>query len=515
MQEYFLEMKEITKIFPGVRALDHVDVSVKRGEIHALVGENGAGKSTLIKILCGVYTYGTYAGSIILDGEEQRFASIRDVEQAGIACIHQELNLCNDLSIAENIFLNNKPSRFGIVNFDEMNQRTANLLRQVGLSTDSEDSIKPQELVRNLGIGQKQLVEIAKALSINAKLLILDEPTSALTEFEANQLLALVCNLRDNGVTCIYISHKLDEVMSIADSATVLRDGTVVARLAREEMSKARLISSMVGRTLDKQFPREEHTQGEVIMEVKNYSIANPDIPGATLIKNVSFRLHKGEILGISGLMGAGRTELMTSIYGAYRAMSSGEVYIAGKRVHIHSPSDALREGLFLVSEDRKRFGLNLIMTVKENITLSALKAISSSLGIINRNAEIQEVTKYVDMLRIKTPSSEVQAQNLSGGNQQKVVIAKALMSKAKIIVLDEPTRGIDVGTKYEIYKIMNELVDKGVAIIMISSELEEIMGISDRILVMSAGRFTAEFRYDEATQHKIMAASTGGVKQS
>ena len=512
MQEYILEMKNITKVFPGVKALDKVNLSVKKGEIHALVGENGAGKSTLIKILSGVYPYGTYSGSIVFEGTEREFNSIKEVEHAGIACIHQELNICPDLSIAENIFLNEKPGKFGIIDFNEMYRRTAFYQEQVGFDVTSEKGIKPQELVRNLGIGQKQLVEIAKALSKDVKLLILDEPTSALTETEANRLFEIITGLRNKGVTCIYISHKLDEVMRIADSVTVLRDGQTIDTPAKCDLTKDKLISLMVGRTLKNQFPRETHERGELIMQVKNYSVAHPDIPGKKLIDNVSFDVYKGEILGISGLMGAGRTELMTSIYGAFHSENEGEIIIEGKPVNIESPSDALREGIFLVSEDRKRFGLNLIMSVKENMTLATLKDFSDSFaGILNDNKEIATTQELVDSINIKVPNIEAQAQNLSGGNQQKVVISKALLSNAKIIILDEPTRGIDVGAKYEIYKIMNGLIDKGVAIIMISSEMEEILGMSDRILVMSEGKLSGQIEYCDATQQNIMALCTGG----
>lgn len=512
MQEYLLEMQEITKVFPGVKALDNVDLTVKTGEIHALVGENGAGKSTLIKILSGVYPHGTYSGKIIFEGKERQFSNINEVEKTGIACIHQELNLCPDLSIAENIFLNKKPGRFGIVDFNEMYKRTAFYQEQVGFDVLAEQGIKPQELIRNLGIGQKQLVEIAKALSKEVKLLILDEPTSALTETEIERLFNILNEFRKKGVTCIYISHKLDEVMRLADTVTVLRDGQAVQTSPIGEITKDKLISLMVGRTLSNQFPREPHQRGELAMQVKNYSVAHPDIPGKRLIDDVNFDVYKGEILGISGLMGAGRTELMTSIYGAFHSQSIGEIIIDGKLVKIESPADALRNGIFLVSEDRKRYGLNLIMSVKENTTMSALKDFSTKfLGILNENKEIEETNKLVDAMHIKTPTVETLVQNLSGGNQQKVVVSKALISKTKIIILDEPTRGIDVGAKYEMYKIMNGLIDQGVAIIMISSEMEEILGMSDRILVMSEGKMTSEMDFCDATQEKIMAKCTGG----
>ncbi|MGI6168835.1 MAG: sugar ABC transporter ATP-binding protein [Christensenellales bacterium] len=510
MSEVLLEMKNITKRFPGVVALKDVNFSVKKGEIHALVGENGAGKSTLIKVLCGVYPFGNYEGQIMLDGGEKRFHSIKDVELAGIACIHQELNLVPDLSISENIFLNNKPSKYGIVNFNEMFFHAKKLLARIGLDNKSHQSVHPTELVKNLGIGQKQLVEIAKALSSDVRLLILDEPTSALTESEVDLLLDILDGLREKGVTCIYISHRLDEVMRIADTITILRDGLTVDTRPKDEMTKDTMISLMVGRELTNMFPREEHERKELTFELRNFSVNHPDIPGKKLIENVSLKAYKGEILGISGLMGAGRSELFTSVYGAYRAPSKGEVYIEGSPVQITTPNDALKEGLFLVTEDRKKYGLNLIMSVLENSTMASLDRVSK-MGILDDGKEIGETKQYIDYLRIKTPTVSETVNNLSGGNQQKVVLAKALMAKPKVIILDEPTRGIDVGAKYEIYKIMNQLVDEGVVVIMISSEMEEILGMSDRVVVMSNGAITGDFEISECTQEILMQASTGG----
>lgn len=512
MHEYLLQMKNISKEFPGVKALDNVNFNVKRGEVHALVGENGAGKSTLIKILCGVYPYGSYEGQIILEGEEKRFSSIRDVERAGIACIHQELNLVPELSVSENIFLNEKPNKYGIVNFNEMYWRTKELLTNIGLDADSHNGVNPNEKLKNLGIGQKQLVEIAKALSKDTKLLILDEPTSALTEAEVDILLNILDGLRKKGVTCIYISHRLDEVMRIADTITVLRDGQTIETRERAKMDKETMIGLMVGRELKNMFPRVPHKRGELSFEIRNYSVKHPDIPGKMLLDNINLKAYKGEILGISGLMGAGRTELFTSIFGAFGEPATGEVFIEGKKVEINNPIDALKNGLFLLTEDRKKLGLNLLMSVKENTTLASLKKVSR-FGILDNNKEVYETNKYVDKIKIKTPGVEVPVSTLSGGNQQKVVISKALMTDPKIIVLDEPTRGIDVGAKYEIYKLMNQLIEEGVTIIMISSEMEEILGMSDRILIMSNGRISGEFDISEATQEKLMKASTGSDK--
>lgn len=509
VQEYLLQMKSITKEFPGVKALSDVNFDVKRGEIHALVGENGAGKSTLIKILCGVYPYGTYEGQIIFDGEEKKFSSISDVENSGIGCIHQELNLVPELSVSENIFLNSKPNKFGIVDFNEMYKRTKELLVNIGLDVNSRNGVNPNEKLKNLGIGQKQLVEIAKALSRDIKLLILDEPTSALTETEVDILLGILDGLRKKGVTCIYISHRLDEVMKIADTITVLRDGLTIETREKTNIDKETMIKLMVGRELKNMFPRVTHTRGDLTFEIKNYSVRHPDIPGKMLIDNVNLKAYKGEILGISGLMGAGRTELFTSVFGALGEPTEGEVWIEGKKVNIKNPVEALNNGLFLLTEDRKKLGLNLIMCVKGNTTLASLKKVSR-FGVLDNNKAVFETCKYVDDIKIKTPNVDVLVNTLSGGNQQKVVIAKALMTEPKVIVLDEPTRGIDVGAKYEIYKLMNDLVDKGVTIIMISSEMEEILGMSDRVLIMSCGKVKGEFDISEATQEKLIQASTG-----
>jgi ABC-type sugar transport system ATPase subunit len=516
MGQFYLEMRDITKVFPGVVALDKVNVQVKKGEIHAICGENGAGKSTLIKVLCGVYPYLTYDGEIMLDGEVQKFYKIKDAEDKGIVCIHQELALVPELSIGENIFLGNEPNKYGVIQWDEIYYNTSKLLSRIGLSMEESEgakaSVNPNEKIKNLGIGQKQLVEIAKALAKNAKLLILDEPTAALTENEVDILLSILRTLKNEGVTCIYISHKLDEVLRIADTVTVFRDGKTVGTKSINEIDKNTIISMMVGRELTNIFPREKHIRGELGFEIRDYTVYNPDIPDKKIIDNVSFKAYKGEILGISGLMGSGRTELFTSIFGAYPARATGEVFIDGKKVDIKDPLRATKNGYALVSEDRKRYGLNMEMNVMENTTLASLDKVSKY-SILNENIEIYETNRFVSYLRTKTPSIETKVKNLSGGNQQKVVLAKSLMIKPKVLVMDEPTRGIDVGAKYEIYKIMNQLVAQGVIIIMISSELEEILGMSDRILVFSEGKLKAEMDISEASQEKIMFASTGGVK--
>jgi len=502
--EYAIEMRNIIKDFPGVRALNNVTFKVKRGEIHALCGENGAGKSTLMKILSGVYPYGTYEGDIIIDGEVKRFSCTRDSEEAGIAIIYQELTLVKYMTVGENIYLGNEPLKNGMIDWNKDYSDAAKLLKELHID------INPHTKVMNLGVGMQQMVEIAKALSKNAKILILDEPTSALTESETELLFQILLDLKKKGVTCIYISHKLDEIFHMADTVTVLRDGATVCTDCVANMTEDKIIAAMVGRELNEQFPRVEHTAEDVVMEIKNYTVYDPDIPDKKLIDNVSFQIRRGEILGLAGLMGAGRTELASSIFGGVGAKREGEIYINGCKVDINSPIDAIKNGIAYLSEDRKRYGLVLLMDIAENIALPNYDKLSR-FSIIDNNKKIKEAQRYVKELKIKTPSIAQRVANLSGGNQQKVVIAKWLMSEPKVLILDEPTRGIDVGAKYEIYNIMNSLVDQGVAIVMISSELPEILGMSDRILVMHEGKFTGEFDYREADQEKIMRAATGG----
>ena len=509
-ENYILEMSKITKEFPGVKALSEVDLKIVRGHVHALVGENGAGKSTMIKIISGVYPHGTFAGKLIYDGSEVKFDNIMEVEKAGIACIHQELNLVPDMSVMDNIFINEKPTKLGFIDFDKMYVDALELLKRIGMNTDERMTINPEEMVRNLGIGHKQMVEISKALAKDVKLLILDEPTAALTEAEVDVLLNIIEMLRSKGVTCVYISHRLDEIMRIADEITILRDGLSIETRKRADITKNEMIQLMVGRELTNIYPRCERKRGELVLEIENYSVPNPDIPNQMLVENVSIQAFKGEILGISGLMGAGRTELFTAIYGAFREKGEGEIVMDGEKVVIKSPLDALKKGLVLITEDRKKYGLNLMMSIKENTTLAALEKISK-MGVINEDVEVARTQEYMDSIRIVAPNVETAVSNLSGGNQQKVVIAKTLFCNPKVIVLDEPTRGIDVGAKFEIYKIMNDLVDKGVVVIMISSEMEEMLGMSDRIITMAGGRITGEFYSAEATQAIIMEASVSG----
>lgn len=505
MDTPLLEMKSITKEFPGVKALNNVSFRVKAGEIHCLVGENGAGKSTLMKVLSGVYPHGEYTGQILINGQEQRFRGIRDSEKAGIAIIYQELALFPDLTVYENIFVGNENRRGFLMDWNETIKKASEMLAKVKLN------VNPSEKIKNLGVGKQQLVEIAKALSKEVKLLILDEPTAALNEDDSANLLSLLRGLKEHGVTCIMISHKLKEVIQIADSVTVLRDGQTICTLDAHqgEVSEGVLIKNMVGREIDNIYPRREHVvPGEVVLEVKNWNAYDPTL-GRAVLKDVNFNVRKGEIVGFAGLMGSGRTELALSLFGnpdAYRI--SGELQIDGKPRQFTHPQEAIRAGMAYVTEDRKGDGLILIQDVKQNITLANLRAIATR-GIVDNNAEIKHATEYKNSLNIKTPSIEQTVGNLSGGNQQKVSVAKWLFAKPNILILDEPTRGIDVGAKYEIYTIMNRLIEQGMSILMISSELPEILGMSDRIYIVSTGRISGELPIEEATQEKIMHLAT------
>lgn len=504
MEKYVLEMRQINKEFPGVKALKNVNFQICQGEIHALCGENGAGKSTLMKILSGVYPYGTYSGDIFINGEIQRYHSIKESEEAGIAIINQELSLVKYLTIGENIFLGNEPNRFGIIDWPKLYYETSKWLDEVELK------IRPETPVINLGVGHQQMVEIAKAISKQAKILLLDEPSAALTESEVATLMRILRRLKDNGVTCIYISHKINEIFQIADSVTILRDGETISTKLIADTNENEVISMMVGRQLSERFPRIDHKSGDVILEVKDFNVYAPDNPQHKLIDNVNFSVRRGEILGIAGLMGAGRTELVNSIFGGFNGRKNGEIFIEGKRVEIDSPLDAIKNGIGLVTEDRKRYGLVLEQDVQANLTLANLPNLCQH-GIINFNEEILASENSVKQLKIKTPSLAVKVNNLSGGNQQKVVVGKWLMTNPKVLIMDEPTRGIDVGAKFEIYNLMNQLKQQGVAIIMVSSELPEIIGMSDRILVIHEGTLNGEFMHHEADQEKLMYAATGG----
>ena len=501
-----LEMRQITKEFPGVKALDGVTFDLHAGEFHALVGENGAGKSTLMKVLSGVYPYGTYGGDILVEGKVEQFHNIRQAEEAGIAIIFQELSLVKELTVAENIFLGREPQRFGVINWAEVYQKSSQLLKDLNLP------LNPRTQVGNLGIGQQQLVEIAKALSQKAKILVLDEPTAALTESEVETLFSILKDLKSRGVGMIYISHKLDEVFLMSDRITVLRDGRTVGTESTLALDKNKVIALMVGREVGDIFPETTHDFGEVALEVRNLTAFDPDVANKKLVDDVSFNVRKGEVLGIAGLMGAGRSELLMSIFGAWRGSSMGEVFVEGEKVSINSPSDAIKRGIGFVTEDRKRFGLILDQTISDNSTLAGLKRISGEF-LTNRSRETAATRKVMDSLHVKAGSPLTVTGTLSGGNQQKVVLGKWLLTNPKVLFLDEPTRGIDVGAKQEIYSEINKLAKEGLAIVMVSSELPEVLGLSDRILVLHEGKLTGEFKKTEATPEKVMVAATGESK--
>ncbi|EAU43057.1 sugar ABC transporter (ATP-binding protein) [Fulvimarina pelagi HTCC2506] len=499
-----LEMRGITKTFPGVKALDDVNLRVAEGEIHALCGENGAGKSTLMKVLSGIYPHGSYEGAISFRGEECKFSGIRDSENLGIIIIHQELALIPLLSIAENIFLGNERASKGIIDWKQTFERTGELLKRVGLKES------PQELVTNLGLGKQQLVEIAKALSKEVKLLILDEPTSSLNEKDSQALLDLLLEFKQRGIASIMISHKLNEIAKIADSITVLRDGAAVSTLdcSGGNVSEDDIIRDMVGRSLEDRYPPREPKIGETIFEVKNWTATHPQHSSRTVVKDVSFKARAGEVVGIAGLMGAGRTELAMSLFGrSYGHYVSGEVLLHGKPVDTSTVGRAIDAGICYVTEDRKLYGLVLDETIRRNVPLANLPGIANGGIVVSDRKEAKVANDYRDRLRIKSSSIAQEAVNLSGGNQQKVVLAKWLFAGPEVLILDEPTRGIDVGAKYEIYSIIGELAAQGKAVIVISSEMPELLGISDRIYVMNEGRFVGEMPTAEASQEKIMAA--------
>ena len=498
-----LEMRGITKTFPGVNALENVNLSVLPAEIHAVVGENGAGKSTLMKVLSGVYPHGTYTGDIFFEGVERRFRDIAESEKAGIIIIHQELALVPLLSIAENIFLGHETAKHGVINWFEAFRRTQELLKKVGLKDH------PNTLITNIGTGKQQLVEIAKALNKSVKLLILDEPTSSLNETDSDALLALLRELRGQGIASILISHKLNEISKIADRITVLRDGQTVDTLDchAEKISEDRIIKAMVGRELTDRYPKRIPDIGEPVFEMKNWSVFHPQHADRQMIKGISMVVRKGEVVGIAGLMGSGRTELAMSLFGrAYGQKITGEVRIHGKPADTSTIEKAMKAGLAYATEDRKTYGLVLIDHIKHNVTLANLPGISKN-SVIDESAELKVANRYRKELAIRCSGVFQTTLNLSGGNQQKVVLSKWLFAGPEILFLDEPTRGIDVGAKYEIYGIINKLADEGKAIVVISSEMPELLGISDRIYVMNEGRFVAEMPVKEASQEKIMRA--------
>lgn len=496
-----LEMRSITKEFPGVKALDKVSLTVAEGEIHAICGENGAGKSTLMKVLSGVYPAGTYDGEIHYDGALAEFRGIRDSEDRGIIIIHQELALVPQLSIAENIFLGNETAKGGVINWHEANRRTEELLRKVGLKES------PTTLIDSLGVGKQQLVEIAKALSKDVRLLILDEPTAALQENDSQKLLDLMLELKSQGVTSIIISHKLGEVRYVSDTVTVIRDGMSVSTLdAKAGLSEDDIVRDMVGRDMSDRYPERERKAGEMLLEIENWSAWHPEHAERQIIKNISMNVRAGEVVGIAGLMGSGRTELAMSVFGkSYGRNIDGTVKLHGAPVDVSNVPRAIDAGLAYVTEDRKHLGLVLDETIRFNTTLAKLDNVSRN-GVLDSHAETQVAEKYREALRTRTPSVFQKVGNLSGGNQQKVVLAKWLNTAPEVLILDEPTRGIDVGAKYEIYAIINELSAEGKGVVMISSEMPELLGMCDRIYVMNEGAFVGELSAEEASQERIMS---------
>jgi putative multiple sugar transport system ATP-binding protein len=502
MEEYILQMKNITKLFPGVKALDDVNLKIKPKHIHALVGENGAGKSTLMNILSGVYPFGTYEGDIIINGQVSRFKNIKESEAKGIAIIHQELALIPTLSIAENIFLGNERTDDGFtVNWKQTRLKTIDILKKVGLDENID------KRVIDLGMGKQQLVEISKALSKNVKILILDEPTAALNDEESNHLLNLILDLKKHEITSIIISHKLNEVVKVADEITVIRDGTTIETLVKGEdhITEDRIIKGMVGREMKDRFPKRNHQIGTVRFEIENWNVYDPCDESRQVLKDIFLNVKQGEVVGIAGLMGAGRTELAMSVYGkAYGKKISGTVKKDGEKIILHNVSDAIKNKISYSTEDRKNAGLVLSFDIKRNITISALPKISRR-AVIDEIREFQVGEEYRNKLRIKSSSILQRAGNLSGGNQQKVVFSKCIFADPDVLFLDEPTRGIDVGAKYEIYSIINELAEEGKSIILISSELPEILGMCDRIYIMNEGRIVGELSSQEASQENIM----------
>lgn len=496
-----LEMRSITKEFPGVKALDQVNLSVKAGEIHAICGENGAGKSTLMKVLSGVYPVGTYDGEIHYEGALAAFKNIRESEQRGIIIIHQELALVPELSIAENIFLGNETAKGGVINWFEANQRTEKLLAKVGLSE------APTTRIDSLGVGKQQLVEIAKALSKDVKLLILDEPTAALQENDSKKLLELMLELKTQGVTSIIISHKLNEVGYVSDTVTVIRDGMSVSTIdATDGVSEDEIVRDMVGRDMSDRYPTREARSGEMLMEVDGWNVWHPEHADRQVIKDISFNVRAGEVVGIAGLMGSGRTELAMSIFGkSYGRKISGTVKLHGTTADVSRVDRAIDAGLAYVTEDRKSLGLILDESIQFNTTLAHLEGVSKA-GVLNANAETDVAEHYRTALNTRTPSVFQAVGNLSGGNQQKVVLAKWLNTSPEVLILDEPTRGIDVGAKYEIYAIINDLSAQGKGVVMISSEMPELLGMCDRIYVMNEGSLVGELAAKDASQERIMS---------
>ena len=508
--DIILNIQHVTKQFPGVTALKDVSIQIQRGEIHGICGENGAGKSTLMKILAGVYPYGEYEGTIAYEGKELKLehGAIQQASEEGIAIVYQELTLVPSLTVGENVYMGREPVEGVGINWDKLYADTEQLVRKYDLD------IQAQAVVGSLGVGKMQMTEIAKALSENAKVLILDEPTSALAEDEIEGLMSILRTLKAHGVTCIYITHKLEEFFGITDTITVLRDGKVITTQPADDLSVEMLVQYMVGREMTERFPEGNRHPGEVIFQVQGLHAQDPHEAGREVVKGVTFDLRKGEILGIAGLMGSGRTELVMTLFGEYGKITEGTVKLEGRAINVSNSRQAMLAGLSLVPEDRKRHGLVLMQSVLKNISLPNLDQFASWFRIDNL-AELNASLKFAKSLEIKAPNLHVPCDSLSGGNQQKVVISKWLMSKPKVLIMDDPTRGIDVGAKYEIYKLMNDLAEQGIAIIMISSELEEVLGMSDRVMVMHEGKSAGTLDIADATEERIMALATGVADSS
>ena len=504
MTQNILEMRSITKTFPGVKALSDVTLEVARGEVHAICGENGAGKSTLMKVLSGVYPHGTYDGDIVFENEVVEFKDIRDSEAKGIVIIHQELALSPYLSIAENIFLNNEvKGPLGLIDWNRTNLEAKKLLARVGLDED------PVTRILDIGVGKQQLVEIAKALSKEVKLLILDEPTAALNDADSDHLLDLILHLKEQGITSIIISHKLNEIKKIADSVTVIRDGKTIETIRRADVSEDRIIKGMVGRDLENRYPDHTPHIGEEVLRVEGWTAHHPQDVNRVMVDNVDLTVHAGEIVGIAGLMGAGRTEFAMSLFGhSYGSRISGKVYKRGKEIKTRTVDEAIRNGIAYATEDRKMYGLNLIEDIKRNISMASLRKLVRG-GLVNDNEEYKVANEYRQSMNIKSPTVLAKTGQLSGGNQQKVVLSKWIYADPEVLILDEPTRGIDVGAKYEIYTIINRLASEGKAIIVISSELPELLGICDRIYALSEGRITGQMPVSDATPEALLKLMT------
>jgi putative multiple sugar transport system ATP-binding protein len=499
-----LEMRSITKTFPGVMALQNVTLDVARGEIHAICGENGAGKSTLMKVLSGVYPHGTYEGDIVFEDETVEFRDIRDSEAKGIVIIHQELALSPYLSIAENIFLNNEvKGAFGLIDWNKSNQEASKLLARVGLREN------PTTKIMDIGVGKQQLVEIAKALSKRVKLLILDEPTAALNDDDSDHLLDLILHLKEQGITSIIISHKLNEIKKIADTVTIIRDGKAIETIAKDEVSEERIIKDMVGRDLEHRYPDHTPNIGAEVLRVEDWTAHHPQDQSRVMVDKVNLNVKRGEIVGIAGLMGAGRTEFAMSLFGrSYGTRITGKVFKDGKEIKTRTVSEAIANGLAYATEDRKQYGLNLIEDIKRNITAASLDKVASG-GLVSDNEEFKVANEYRKSMNIKSPTVLAKTGKLSGGNQQKVVLSKWIYADPDVLILDEPTRGIDVGAKYEIYTIINRLASEGKGIIVISSELPELIGICDRIYALSEGRITGELPIAEANPESLLKLMT------